>query len=129
MSCWISKTQTTWYLLHFVIWNKNGLMITSKTRVPLYLNRLLEGVRNENVICRSRSIHPEMFSGKVDLKIYSKFTGENPCFVTLLKSHFSNGCSPVNVIYSFRTPFPKNTSGWLFLNLGIFVRSPDSVIL
>ena len=24
------------------------------------------------------------------------------------------GCSPVNLLHIFRTPFPKNTSGWLF---------------
>ena len=28
-----------------------------------------------------------------------------------------NGCSPVNLLYSLRTPFPKNTSGWLLLML------------
>ena len=27
------------------------------------------------------------------------------------------GCSPVNFMYIFRTPFPRNTSGWLLLNL------------
>ena len=25
------------------------------------------------------------------------------------------GCSPVNLVHIFRTPFPKNTSGWLLL--------------
>ena len=28
-----------------------------------------------------------------------------------------HGCSPVNVLHIFRTPFPKNTSGWLLLML------------
>ena len=28
------------------------------------------------------------------------------------------GCSPVNLLYIFRTPFPGNTSGWLLLNVG-----------
>ena len=26
-----------------------------------------------------------------------------------------HGCSPVHLLYIFRTPFPKNTSGWLLL--------------
>ena len=26
-----------------------------------------------------------------------------------------HGCSPVNVLHIFLTPFPKNTSGWFFL--------------
>ena len=25
------------------------------------------------------------------------------------------GCSPVNLLHIFRTPFTKNTSGWLLL--------------
>ena len=25
------------------------------------------------------------------------------------------GCSPVNLLHIFRTPFPKSTSGWLLL--------------
>ena len=28
-----------------------------------------------------------------------------------------DGCSPVNLLHIFRTPFPKNTSGWLLLIL------------
>ena len=27
-----------------------------------------------------------------------------------------HGCSPVNLLHIFRTPFPKNTSGWLLLD-------------
>ena len=39
----------------------------------------------------------------------------------LLKSHFSIRCSPVNLLRIFRTPFPKNTSGRLLLNVLIQV--------
>ena len=28
-----------------------------------------------------------------------------------------HGCSPVNLLHIFRTPFPRNTSGWLLLKL------------
>ena len=28
-----------------------------------------------------------------------------------------HGCSPVSLLHIFRTPFPKNTSGWLLLNI------------
>ena len=51
-----------------------------------------------------------------------------------------HGYSPVNMLHIFRTPFPKNTSEWLLLNIGIyshliprrsrylefFIRSPES---
>ena len=64
-----------------------------------------------------------MFLGKVVLKICSKFTGEHPCrgvisikfqsnFIEITLQH---GCSPVNLLHIFRTPFPKDTSGGLYL--------------
>ena len=68
-----------------------------------------------------RSIHPEVFLGKGVLKICSKFRGEHPCRSSIsmkLKSNFfeiklRHGCSPVNLLYIFRTPSSKNTSGRL----------------
>ena len=65
-----------------------------------------------------RSSRPEVFLLNGALKICSKFTREHPCrsVISLLKSHF-DGCSPVNLLYIFRTPFPKNSSGWLLLNI------------
>ena len=57
------------------------------------------------------------------MKIYSKFTVEHLCrsVITIkLQSNFieitlRHGCSPVNLLYIFRTPFPKNTSDGLLL--------------
>ena len=53
------------------------------------------------------------------LKIRSKFAGEYPCRNAIsvkLQSNFIeitlwHGCSPINLLHIFRTPFPKNTSG------------------
>ena len=66
-----------------------------------------------------RSSHPEVFLRKVILKICSKFPGEHPCPSVIsikLLCNFAeitlwHGCSPVNLLHIFRTPFPKNTSG------------------
>ena len=62
-----------------------------------------------------------MFSIKGVLKICSKFTGDHPCrgnlqsnFIEIALPH---GCSPVNLLYIFRTPFSKNNSGRLLLSL------------
>ena len=71
----------------------------------------------------SRSSDLEVFLVKGVLKIYSKFTEENPCQSAIsikLQSNFieitlRHGCSPVNMLHIFRTPFSKNTSGWLLL--------------
>ena len=64
-----------------------------------------------------RSSHLEVFLRKDALKICSKFTGEPPCRSAIsikLQSNFieialRHGCSPVNLLYIFRTPFPRNT--------------------
>ena len=67
------------------------------------------------------SCHPEVFLGEGVLKICNKFTGEHPCrsaisIKLLCTSVFSfHGCSLVNLLHIFRTPFPKNTFGWLLL--------------
>ena len=63
-----------------------------------------------------RSSHPEVLLGKDVLKICSKFIGEHPCqsaISIILRSTFIEialrlGCSPVNLLHIFRTPFPKN---------------------
>ena len=68
-----------------------------------------------------RSSHPEGFLGKGVLKICSKFTGEHPCRSAIsikLRRNFIDiallhGCSPVTLLHIFRTPFPRNTAGWL----------------
>ena len=51
-------------------------------------------------------------------EIYRRTTMPKCDKATLLKSHLSLGVlSPVNLLHIFRTHFPKNTSGRLFLNL------------
>ena len=71
-----------------------------------------------------RISHPEVFLGKVIMKICSKFTGY-PCrnvisvkmFRNFIKITLWHWCSPVTLLHIFRTPFPKNTSEWLLLFL------------
>ena len=71
-----------------------------------------------------RSSPPEVFLGKGTLKICSKVAGEQPCRSVIsvkLLCHFveitlQHGCSPVNLLPIFRTPFPKSTSRELLLN-------------
>ena len=61
------------------------------------------------------SSRPGMFIGKSDLKICNKFIAEQPCRGVISKKLFCNfieitlqhGCSPVNLLHIFRTPFPK----------------------
>ena len=72
-----------------------------------------------------------MFLRKGVLKICSKVTGEHPCPSAISLKFQSNfieivlwyGCSPVNLVHIFRTPFPRKTSGWLFLEFICIVES------
>ena len=75
-----------------------------------------------------RSSHPKVFLGKGVLKICSKFTGEHPCRIEIALRH---GCSSVNLLHIFGTPFPKNTSGRLLLLVAILIlkrRSPVKIV-
>ena len=74
-----------------------------------------------------RSSYPEVFLRKGVLKICSKLTGKHQCrsvisikllwnFIEITLRH---GCSPVNLLHIFRTPFPKNTSEQLLLCMSL----------
>ena len=54
-----------------------------------------------------RSSRPVVFQGKGVLKICSKF----------IEITLRHGCSPVNLLHNFRTPFSKNTYRRLVLRL------------
>ena len=72
------------------------------------------------IILIYRSNHPEMFLRKGVLKICSKFTGELPCRSVIsikLQITLHHGSSPVNLLHIVRTPFPRNTFGWVLLYL------------
>ena len=107
----------TFYWLHFKnIFYGSRLQFPGRIRFKSFLN---------SVQIQCRSSHPEVFLGKLILTIRSKFTGENPCRGATsinLQSNFieialRHEVSPVNWLHIFRTPFPKNTSGWLLLSI------------
>ena len=107
-------------------------------RILLPIDQLDGGKLNENIQKQpSRSV----LKKKGVLRMCSKFTGERPCpclnaislklqsnlfflififFILLLcnviEIKLRHGCSPVNLLHIFRTPFLKNTSGLLLLN-------------
>ena len=58
-----------------------------------------------------KSIRSEVFLVKRFLKICRKLLCN---FIEITLWH---GCSPVNLLHIFRTPFTKNTSGWLLLEI------------
>ena len=72
----------------------------------------------------NRNNHPEVFLGKSVLKICSKFAREHPwrsvvsikLLCSFIEITFWHECSPLSLLYIFRTPFSKNNFGWLFLN-------------
>ena len=87
------------------------------------IGMLVQNLGTIHTQCKSSP--PEVLLGKVVRKICSKFTGEHPCQSVnsiklprkFIKITLQRGCSPVNLLHLFRTPFPKNTSGWLLLSM------------
>ena len=93
--------------------------------------------KNENMfffvflnVCHFKNSPLVVFLAKYFLYIYIKFIGKHPCPSVIsikLQSNFieitlRHGCFPVNLMHIFRTPFSKNTSGWLlpqFLELNL----------
>ena len=71
------------------------------------------------------SIYPEMLLRKVVPKICRKCTGEHQCqsvisiklLCDVIEIALWHGCSPVNLLHVFRTPFTRNILGWLRLYL------------
>ena len=80
---------------------------------------IISGLKHH--LCRSSP--SDVFLEKDVLKIYSKFTGENPCqsaisiklLCNFIEIALRHGCFPVYLPHTFRTPFLKNTSGGLLL--------------
>ena len=83
----------------------------------------IEYVKNWLTLQLQSYSHPEVLLGKGVLKIFGKFTEEHPCRSVISIKFQSNfieitlrhGCSPVNLLHFFRTPFPRNAIGWLLL--------------
>ena len=67
--------------------------------------------------CPYRSSHPDMFLRKGVLKICSKLTISIKLQSNFIEMALWHGCSPVNLLHIFRTPFSRNTSGLLLLSL------------
>ena len=103
-----------------IVTGQNSLTVFAKSSI-IDLRRF-----NTSRICFSyrtvsstmyRSSYPEVLVRKVILKICSKFTGEHPCrsaisiklLCNFIEITLWHGCSPVNLLHIFRTPFYKNT--------------------
>ena len=63
----------------------------------------------------NRSSQLEVFLRKSILKIFSKFCNIIEMLCNFIETTLRHRCSPVNLLHIHRTPFPKNTSGWLLL--------------
>ena len=44
------------------------------------------------------------------------------CDFNFIEIALRHGCSPVNLLHIFKTPFPRNTSCWLLLNNLTFIQ-------
>ena len=85
----------------------------------LKIKMIMIDISRNDLVTKYRSSHTEVFLGK-GVKICSKSTGEHPCrsaICNFIEIALRHGCSPINLLHIFRTPFPKNTSGRLLLKI------------
>ena len=94
-----------------------------KIRLVNYCSNIsIETVKRVIRITLFRRSSSDVFLRKGPPKICSKFTGEHP-YQSAISISYCNfielalwyGCSPVNLLHIFRTPYPKTTSGGLLL--------------
>ena len=118
----IQELQTYAFTIHFEENVHKNQALSLPEYLFTYLEKLVIKPIKSNV---SRKSPPVVFLRKDVLKICSKFTGQHsyqsvisiklPCnFIEIALRH---GCSPVNLLHVFRTPFYKNTNGGLLLCL------------
>ena len=88
--------------------------------VEIYPSIIEELFHCSILLAKSITSRPEVFLRKGVLKICSKFTGDQPCrsvICNFLEITLRRGCSPVDLLHIFRTPFLKNSSGRLPLKV------------
>ena len=99
---------TLWGELHYTLTSQSRSLKSNK---PIWKETPCSGhLSITDTILGSDSVRYtkaalQVFLGEGVLKIYSKLAGEHPW----------HGCSPVNLLHIFRTPFCQNTSGGLLL--------------
>ena len=72
------------------------------------------GVLSKRCSENMQQIYKRTLMPKLDFNKIAKYAAnlQYPCRSVITLRH---GCSPVNLLHIFRTPFTKNASGWLFL--------------
>ena len=109
------------YMLQFLKKLKLYTKLIPETVHEVFLSKFFVAI----CISTFRSSRPEVFLRKGILNICSKSTGEHPCRSVIsiklqsifIENTLRHGCSHVDLLHIFRTPFPKNSSGWLLLNI------------
>ena len=122
----ITTSRTPPFFILFTKFNVTGFSQVSKFLRMCNTPRCCENVRLAVLllITLDRSSRPEVFFGKGVPKICSKLTEEHlwrggistKLQSNLIEITLRHGCSPVNLLHIFKTPFTKNTSGWLLLH-------------
>ena len=100
---WIIKMKTTRFRTYFVkIFHKQDWLKTNIQKHPF------------------RGVYSKRCSGNMQ-QIYGRTPMPKCDFIKLLCNFIEvtlrHGCSLVNLLHIFKTPFTKNTSGWLLLNI------------
>ena len=93
-----------------------------KEKVAFYLEKtgffVVPKVSQVSVVLVLRffqTVKKRVFSHKVSLWMKKEFAISIKLQSNFIEITLRHGCPPVNLLYIFKTLFPKNTSGWQFL--------------
>ena len=88
--------------------------------------KFVKCLNNESALRSSRTWQKQPSRGILNKRFRNmqQITGKHPCrsvisiklLCNFIEIALRRGCSPVNLLYIFRTPFSKNTSGRLLLH-------------
>ena len=67
------------------------------------------------------------YAAHLQENIHDKVRSQQSCFSNFIEIALWHGCSPVNLLHIFRTPFPRNTSGCCFWSHYIIVWEKKSL--
>ena len=136
MVCHFWDAQSLQKARRFKKWHFNFFKLAVMLNVSYTVDRNMRRIYLSKIVQKSKtnlSSPPKVFLGKSILEIWNKFMGEHPCRSMISIKFQSNlneitrrhGCTPVNLLHIFRTPFYKNTCGWTllkFLNLYVLTK-------
>ena len=99
----------------------------------LFLMFVCNLLHNSSIIASFTSVKAALLLNAIywNTNVNTLFAHKQSCNATFIEIRHRHGCSPVNLLHCFKTPFPKNNSGgaasgYRWRKMGCFCKSHSS---